>query len=60
MVENWPFLMLVVEGTVMVVALNAPCMTPMTINPFMLVMLALMTTEVSPDSGDDIFMTGAV
>lgn len=50
--------MLVVEGTVMVVASNAPSIAPIMMNPFMLVMLAVITTDVRPDKGEDMLITG--
>ena len=58
--ENYPPLMLVVEGMVMVAASNAPSMAPITRKPFMLVMEAVITTEVSPERGEEMVMVGVV
>jgi len=50
--------MLVVDGTVMVAASNAPSIAPIMMKPFMLVMLAVITTDVRPDKGEDMLITG--
>ena len=52
--------MLLTVGTVIVVLSKAPYKTPMTMNPFMLVMMAVITVEVSPERGEDMVMVGVV
>jgi hypothetical protein len=47
-----PFLMLFVVGSVIVALSNTPFITPTTINPFMLVIEAVMTILLSPAMGD--------
>jgi hypothetical protein len=59
-VENDPFLMLVVLGIVILVVSKAPSMAAMTINPFILVILAVITTEVNPDNGAEMLIIGVV
>lgn len=52
--------MLLTVGMVIVVLSKAPYKTPMTMNPFMLVMMAVITVEVSPESGEEMVMVGVV
>lgn len=52
--------MLVTEGMVIDEALNSWFMTPITINPFILVMDADMTIEVRPETGEEMVMMGVV
>ena len=52
--------MFVVEGRVMLEALNAPVKAPMTMKPFMLVIAAVMATEVSPETGCETERVGVV
>ncbi len=60
MAENYPFLMLVMEGMVIVAASNAPSIIPMMIKPFILVMEAVITTDVKPEIGEETLMIGVV
>lgn len=52
--------MLAAEGTVIVAVLKAPGITPITMNPFILVMEAVITTEVNPERGEDKLRIGTV
>ena len=52
--------MLVVEGMVILVASNAPYIAPITMKPFILVIDAVITTEVSPESGEEMVIVGVV
>jgi hypothetical protein len=49
-----------VEGIVIVDELNAPCMTPITIKPFIFVITAVTTTEVRPETGEEMLRIGVV
>lgn len=59
-VEKMPCLMLVTDGTVWVVALKAWFKAPITMNPFMLEIRAVSTTEVNPETGAEMDMVGVV
>lgn len=39
---------------------KAPSITPITIKPFIFVITAVITTEVSPERGDEIVIVGVV
>lgn len=58
--EKIPFFMLLVEGIVIVEESKSPGRTPMIMNPFMLVIEAVITTEVNPEIGEDMVMIGVV
>ena len=60
MVENRPCFILIVDGIVIVEALKLPAMTPMMMKPFMFVMAAVRTTEVSPERGEEMDRMGVV
>ena len=45
-------------GRVMVLESNVPSMQPMRMNPFMLVIEAVITTEFKPERGSEISIVG--
>jgi len=57
---NKPNLMRLVVGRVIEVALKTPFITPKTMNPFILVMEALITTLFKPETGSDTVIVGIV
>ena len=58
--ENSPLLILLTVGKVILVLSNIPSIAPIMMNPFMLVIKAVRTTEVSPDWGEEMVMIGVV
>ncbi len=58
--ENFPLLMLIVDGIVIVFVSKAPGMQPIMMNPFMLVIVAVTATDVKPEMGEDTESMGVV